>query len=151
MDQRNMVLIDIQGFKITNNKFIPKDLPILKNNKMAHYVFAPPFPSTLLPDDVQYQIKWLSKNHHCIKWDTGFVPHWKFQQILKKVISDGDSVHVKGKEKAKFIEKCIKMPVIELPETPRLESSKPMCLFHISENCYCSMQIVTMLYNKLKQ
>jgi hypothetical protein len=61
MDQRNMVLIDIQGFKITNNKFIPKELAILKNNKMAHYVFAPPFPSTLLPDDVQYQIKWLSK------------------------------------------------------------------------------------------
>jgi hypothetical protein len=84
-------------------------LAILKNNKMAHYVFA--LPSTLLPDDVQYQIKWLSKNHHCIKWDTGFVPHWKFQQILKKVISDGDSVHVKGKEKAKFIEKCIKLSV----------------------------------------
>jgi hypothetical protein len=78
MDQRNMVLIDIQGFKITNNKFIPKELAILKNNKMAYYVFAPPFPSTLLPDDVQYQIKWLSKNHHCIKWDIGFVPHWKF-------------------------------------------------------------------------
>jgi hypothetical protein len=84
MDRRNMVVIDIQGFNITNKKFIPKELTIFKNNKMAHYVFAPPFPSTLLPDDVQYQIKWLSKNHHCIKWDTGFVPHWKFQQILKK-------------------------------------------------------------------
>jgi hypothetical protein len=63
------------------------------------------------------------------------------------LISDGDSIYVKGKEKAKFIEKCIMMPVIELPETPLLESSKPMCLFHLSEDCHCSMQIVTILYN----
>jgi hypothetical protein len=47
------------------------------------------------------------------------------------------------KEKAKFIEKCIKMPVIELPETPRLESSKPMCFISYKRelllqhaNCY---------------
>jgi hypothetical protein len=38
-------------------------------------------------------------------------------------------------------------PLLELPETPLLESSKPMCLFHIREDCHCSMQIVTMLYN----
>ncbi|EFA12323.2 hypothetical protein TcasGA2_TC005151 [Tribolium castaneum] len=53
----NEVIIDVQGYKI-GKKFIVKELAALRGDKLAHYVFQPPFPSQLLNPQDEKQVKW---------------------------------------------------------------------------------------------
>lgn len=144
------IIIDIQGFKINKKTFIPKELAVLKNLKSAHYIFKPPFLFELLPEKFQKQFKWLVKNHHCIQWNVGVVPHYKLKDIIRDLTYDVTKIYVKGKEKAEFLKKITRKSIVELPESPALRSGLPECLYHCSEDCYCSLSNVKYLYEQFK-
>lgn len=136
------VFIDFQGFYIDKNKFMPKELAVLVNEKIMHCIFKPPFPFDKLLPEYQKQATWLMKNHHCIAWNDGIVPHWKFSTIVNNLGHNNSVIYVKGREKAKYLRKFIQIPVLELPESPAFEPAKPKCLYHHSDQCYCSLQKV---------
>lgn len=142
-----MLMLDVQGFKIENNKFIPKELAAYDGTQTCHYVFKSPFDIRYLPSDLLKQADWLMKNHHCILWDEGFTPIHKFSDIIKNLTEKVDRVYVKGKEKAQYIRKYSLKPVIELDEDPPLQQGESHCFNHSKSPCICALTNVYYLYN----
>ena len=142
-----MLALDVQGFKIENNKFIPKELAGYDGYKISHYVFKSPFNISYLPPDLYKQADWLMKNHHCISWNEGNTPVHKFSEIIKNLTEKVDQVYVKGREKSDYIRKYSIKPVIELDEHPSLQKGEPHCFYHSKLPCICALTNVYNLYN----
>ena len=140
------LVVDVQGFKIENNKFIPKELAAYDGRKICHYVFKPPFDLNQLPPNLIKEANWLMTNHHCIPWFEGFTPLHKFCDIIKNLTEDIDNVYVKGKEKCEYIRKYSLKPVIELDENPPLQKSESSCFYHSQTTCICALTNVNFLY-----
>lgn len=128
----NGVIIDVQGFVVEKSQFLPKELAVYDGQKLAHYVFQPPYNLEFLPIEFQRQAKWLMENFHGLDWNCGFVPSHQCNNILIQVSKDVNVVYVKGREKANFLRKIIsQQDVVELSETPSLPStSQPKCFVH---------------------
>lgn len=142
-----MLVLDVQGFKLENNKFIPKELAAYDGNKICHYVFKPPFDIRFLPSHLRKQADWLMKNHHSILWNDGFTPIHKFSNIMKNLTEQVDQVYVKGTEKMQYIKKYTLNPVIDLGDDPPLQKEKPHCFYHSNPICICALTNVYYLYN----
>ena len=52
------LVVDVQGFKIENNKFISKELAAYDGRKICHYVFKPPFNLNQLPPNLTKEANW---------------------------------------------------------------------------------------------
>lgn len=141
------LVVDIQGFKIENNKFIPKELAAYDGEKTCHYIFKPPFNIKHLSMDVYKQALWLIKNHHCISWQQGFTPVYKFGEIVNQIMDKADIVFVKGREKLDYVKNYTLKPVLELYENPALEPTSPKCFYHLKSPCICALTNVYYLYN----
>lgn len=141
-----MLTLDVQGFNIENNKFIPKELAVYDGCKISHYIFKAPFDIKYLTPDLHKQALWLMKNHHCIPWNEGYTPIHKFSDIIKNITEKGDCVYVKGTEKAKYIRKYSLKPVVELVEHPQLRKEEPHCFYHSNSKCICALTNVYYLY-----
>lgn len=140
------VVIDVQGFKVENNRFIVKEFAAYNGKQISHYVFKPPFNMDLLPPHLHKQVVWLTENHHSIKWSNGFIPLYKFPNILQHIADRSDRIYVKGKEKADYIRKYSSRQVIELEEQPTLKFAEPLCFFHTKNPCICALSNVFYLY-----
>lgn len=141
------IVVDIQGFKIENNKFIAKELAAYDGSHISHYIFKQPFHINLLPPDLKRQATWLMNNHHCIPWNEGFTPLHNFSSIIKSLTQKCSCVYVKGEEKANIMRKYCSKPVIEIDEHPTLQPGETQCFFHTKEICYCALTNVFYLYN----
>lgn len=141
------VIIDVQGFKIENNKFIVKEFAAYDGKNICHYIFKPPFPMRMLPSNLYKQAIWLTENHHGLNWKDGFVPLHQFPAILQYVTSKSDGIYAKGKEKVEYLQKYSSKPVFELDEQPALEQQEPRCFFHTSDLCICALSNVYYLYD----
>jgi hypothetical protein len=145
---KNMSLVlDIQGFKIENNKLLIKELAAFDGEKMFHYLFKAPFPFNMLSPQFQKQALWLTKNHHGLDWNAGFVPLHKLGKILQDMPNPTDTIYVKGREKADYIRKFVQLPVVELPEQPVLQKDTPKCFYHCENYCFCALSNVYFLYD----
>ena len=143
-----IVVMDVQGFKIGNKTFYPKVLAVYDGNAISHFIFRPPFPFKTLPDDLQRQEKWLMHNHHCIDWNKGFTPAFLLPKIIERLLRDVDTVYVKGKEKAEYLQRFVKKTIVELEEQPALRESTPSCMYHTSPLCICALSNVYSLYQE---
>lgn len=141
-----ILVMDLQGFKTENNKFIVKELAGYDGEKMCHFVFKPPFPFDMLPSDLQKQAKYLTKNHHGIEWNVGFTPLHYLKQIIGDFTAHANYVYVKGREKANFLKQYTTTPVLEFEEQPALQKTNPKCLSHSQKFCMCALSNVFKLY-----
>lgn len=142
-----ILIIDIQGFKIGNNKFSLKELAAYDGKLISHFVFRRPFPFHHLNEDLQKQANWLMKNHHCIDWNEGFIPQHEVKNIIHRLTSDTDVIYVKGREKKDILETLTKTAVIEFDEQPALNPTQVNCFFHSKMHCMCALSNVYDLYN----
>lgn len=140
--------MDVQGFKIGNKTFYPKELAVYDGNAISHFIFRPPFPFKTLPEDLQRQAKWLMHNHHCIDWNEGFTPAFMISKILQRLLRDADTVYVKGKEKTTYLQTFSDKTIIELDEQPALRESAPFCMYHTNPICVCALSNVYNLYHQ---
>lgn len=141
----NLVL-DVQGFKRENNKFMAKELAAYDGERICHFVFKAPFPFDMLSLDLQKQARWLTDNHHGIQWNSGSIPFHLFNKIIEELSFPADRVYVKGREKATYLQQFISLPIIEFPEEPALKKSVPRCFYHSLNNCICALSNVFFLY-----
>lgn len=140
------LVIDIQGFKVENNKFIVKELSAYNGYKISHYIFKPPFPKKHLPPKFEKQATWLTNNHHCIDWNEGYTPFHTFANIIRGLTAYEEVIYVKGEEKAAYIKEYSSNPVYELQDHPSLPFEEPRCFYHIKPKCICSLTNVYFLY-----
>lgn len=142
------LIIDIQCFKTEKNRFIVKEFAAYDGCKIAHYIFKPPYTFDCLPNEYQRQANWLMANHHCIKWESGFVPLHKFSAIISQLTESTQEVYVKGREKADYIRKYSRAPILELPDSPAIQPEGNSCLYHSKNPSICSLTNVYNLYNQ---
>lgn len=142
-----MLIIDVQGFKCENNKFLVKELAAFNGSQTCHYIFKSPFNFYCLPLEYQQQAKWVTAHHHTIDWNQGYTPFHQFPHIMKQLTNNVEEIYVKGAEKARFLQRYTKACVIELPESPPLSPSDCCCFYHKKQTCICALSNVYSLYN----
>lgn len=76
--------IDIQFFKI-QHMIIVKELCIMINDAIEHYVFKNPFDYKLLSEDEKQHVRWVEKYYHQLKWTSGHTPYEELDCILRKL------------------------------------------------------------------
>ena len=167
-----LVVIDFQAFKSSNNEFIVKEVASFNGTQSLHSIFLPPCKFHELSADCQRQVRWLTNNHHHLYWSDGYVPLNKLPELLEVAVRGGggaDRIFVKGREKAAFIENCLRQrlnhrhhlhhfhPVVcEFPDQPALTARIPYCPFHRAHSkkrerkkTFCALSNVHYLYNLL--
>lgn len=141
------LVVDFQGFKLENNKFLVKEFACYDGLRISHYVFKPPFPLRMLSPDLHRQAVWLMNNHHGIDWKAGFTPLHQFGGIVDQLTKGADMVYVKGREKLDILKKYCTRPVYEFDEHPPLERTQPKCFHHNNDICACALSNVFFLYD----
>ncbi|CAH1099677.1 unnamed protein product [Psylliodes chrysocephalus] len=141
------LVVDVQGFKLENNKFLVKEFAAFDGIHICHYVFKPPFPLRLLSPNLHRQAIWLMNNYHYIDWNVGSTPVHQFGNILKFLSEKTDMIYVKGIEKANYIKKYSQVPVYEFDEQPALQPMESKCFYHTKNNGVCAISNVFFLYN----
>lgn len=145
-----MLVLDVQCFKSGKNTFIAKELAAYDGQRIAHYVFKAPFPLDHLPLKQQKEAHWVVNHHHQIPWDSGYTPLHRFADIVAQVTCFEDMVYVKGMEKAEYLQKFTKTPIIQLADQPAITADKPTCFYHKSIPSVCALSNVFFLYDFFK-
>ncbi|CAG9817737.1 unnamed protein product [Phaedon cochleariae] len=115
------LIIDVQGFRKENNKFIVKEFASFNEVKIRHYIFKPPFPLNFSTSNLQKQADWLVRNFHCIEWTEGYTPLHQFENNMKSLCDGVDLIHIKGREKAEYIRRFTPVPVVEFDDQPEVK------------------------------
>ena len=100
-------IVDLQGFKLTNNRFVFKEVALLnctnaQKPTLASYVFAPPFPLHHQSLEEKKQTNWIENNLH-LNWEESGTSYTKLSNILHVNLSEANIVYVKGSEKMEWI------------------------------------------------
>ncbi|XP_011631955.1 uncharacterized protein LOC105423756 [Pogonomyrmex barbatus] len=63
------IVIDIQGFRDAEGKFMPKEVAVVAINEafISHCIMMPPYPFVELPEKYRRENNWLSQNFHGIE------------------------------------------------------------------------------------
>lgn len=141
MEVKKYIIIDIQGFKLGKKNFIPKEVATYDSTgRISHFIFKAPYEYSFLSRRDKRTVDWLTRNHHTIKWTSGFVSLDHFNEILESLTRNVSIIYVKGREKAEHISKIINKSVIDLSDSiSNIEKSTPNCTFHTSIQCVCAL------------
>lgn len=108
----NMVIVDIQGFKDSDNRFIVKELAIATKEYTQTFLIKPPFPYHKLNKEEKKHVNWLEKERG-ILWREGFINYGEFKTNIQNILSN-KNVIVKGEEKIKWLsELCSNCVIID--------------------------------------
>ena len=152
------IVIDFQGFKDNDNKYIIKELAIsgLQNNDLLiHKIVAAPYAKETLNVKRKREAEWITVFYHGLDWNCQLsdetYKHMMYK--LKELCYLSDKIFVKGEEKAKFIEEDvleIKGSVTELGKLgcPKLFDlpTENVCVIHEDKMGYiCALDNVCKL------
>lgn len=144
--------IDIQYFKI-QNQIIVKELCILIDGRIAHYLFKCPFNFDFLSDFDKRHVKWVENNYHRLKWSSGHTPYSELDKILAALKGLFLS---KGAEKCDFLRnKGLAIANIDDDDgnfRTKFVNNKHHCLNHTSDSV-CAMKNVKayQFWNEVQQ
>lgn len=100
------IILDVQGMKFRNNKFILKEIAILTKHCAFHAFIKSPCSFHKLKQNQKIQAKWLTKNYHGIDWNDGDMTLFELKKLVKPFISDR-VIFVKGLEKCDWIKSIL--------------------------------------------
>lgn len=109
-------VIEFQGFRNNNGRFIIKELVIYDTTThvVNYFVFKPPFHFRQLSRKASKTNNWLTLNFHYITWDEGFTEYKELDKILQHYSMQYDEVYTSGEEKSKFIERRVNCKVVNI-------------------------------------
>lgn len=110
MERINEYVVDVQGFKASNNEFVFKEVAIVHLEEDAIpsvFFFKPPFKwNKLLPKNKSIN-HWLELNYHGLAWTSGDISYKELNDIMKLALINAKRVYVKGSEKTKWIRQFV--------------------------------------------
>lgn len=147
------IILDIQGFMVNEDQFVPKELASCDSNKcITHHVFQPSSSIASLPSKYRNTANWLMTHHHCIDWKVGFIHPMEFDAIVKYLCRNVKKVYVKGPEKIKFLRHIISAPIFALEGSIyKLEMGIPSCAFHSRRRSMCALSNVRHLQEVVEE
>lgn len=99
----DLVFIDIQGFKIPQNRFMVKEFCIINEGDVFHAVVKHNYSFRFLPSFYQRQAIWLTRCFHGLLYESGNITIDEVRAIVYPKIKD-KIIMVKGCEKAKWLQ-----------------------------------------------
>ena len=129
------VVIDFEGFRISNQPFVIKELSVRAFDFHDTILLKPPYTSSVLPCKTQKVYAWLTKNLHGLTWESG-VHEYSFlfcYFVCLKIRFPNLIVYAKGFEKCSYL-RCFFLHVIDL-ETLNCPSANQLIHF-ASLNCH---------------
>lgn len=137
----NYAIVDLQGFRANNNKFILKEIAILtSNNETQHFIIKPPYSYHIVDLKTKYTNEYLRKHHHGFKWSDGDTNFWVVINILKIYINNYSEIYVKGAEKKTWLQNILKFHNIIDLNKEISTSLKKLQGLHILESKRCSFE-----------
>lgn len=103
------MLLDVQGFKDNNNRFIVKEIYIETKNLQFHDIIkSPSIIEKNLDRKHKKQSNWLTKNYHGFAWTDGYITLGELRQTLFSIFNDKSmQIYVKGEEKIKWVKQIM--------------------------------------------
>lgn len=147
-------VVDIQGFKSENNKFIPKEIAILCENHVLVLLIKPPYPFYNLTRKERMQVAWIERNIG-ILWNEGFVPYFNYKFLIWDYLKN-KNIFTKGCEKVMWLKEILgndNIYNLEENNCPNLKtlyqkysmsSDIQSCIYHSNT---CALKNVTCLRN----
>lgn len=133
-------VIDIQGFRNGNKKFVPKEVAVvaLQSRVIGHWIVKPSSKFKDLPFDVKNSNNYCTLNIHGIEWNDGEITLQKLESLLSAVVSNSTRIYACGSEKTLYIEsvtsrQIINLEVSEVPSYAELGKQFPdvmVCFAH---------------------
>lgn len=118
------IVIEFEGFQISSDKFIIKELAFCAGDEIiGHWFFKPPHAFEALSRKKQIEYSWVSRNIHGIKWDFGHLPYAALYPILSYLFDKYSCIYTKGYQKRKFLEflsarDCFDIKSLKIAELP---------------------------------
>ena len=82
------VVIDFEGFRISNQPFVIKELSVRAFDFHDTILLKPPYTSSVLPCKTQKVYAWLTKNLHGLTWESGIHEYSFFCSAISSVSKD---------------------------------------------------------------
>jgi len=110
------IIIEIQGFRNVDKKFIPKEVAVVAINAkiIGHWIMMPPCPFSELPERVRRENNWLSRNYHGIEWFDGEANPKYFALQLREITRQARYIYTRGQEKARYLSELLSRNVYNL-------------------------------------
>ncbi|KAL6258205.1 hypothetical protein P5V15_010133 [Pogonomyrmex californicus] len=158
------IFVDLQGFTV-QEKFMVKEMAILKNGKeLTHRIFSSRS-DNLLTKTEKSKACWIISNHHGLQWSDGDVAYRLSKHVIRNGVCDQSRdapkrVYVKGLEKKKWLEEILGCDVIadhdvivetidaDFEDIGRLSTLDDVRAFHCERHVkHCAMENVCKLYD----
>ena len=100
-------IVDVQGFKITLNEFVFKEvaiIPLEGDPTPSVFLFKPPYAWDKLLDKNKSENRWLEQNFHGLMWRSGNIPYDELKSTLSGLLF-GAEIYVKGLEKSNWLKR----------------------------------------------
>ncbi|XP_072756960.1 uncharacterized protein [Anoplolepis gracilipes] len=112
------IVIDIQGFRDVNDKFIPKEVAIVSIDVpiVGHWIMMPPHPFGELSAKARRENNWLSQNYHGIEWFDGETNLKYFISHLREITRRVRYIYVRGNEKASYLRNILSRDINNLED-----------------------------------
>lgn len=130
-------IVDLQGFKKPTNKFVLKEVAILKDGMTQPlvYQFFPPFPWHDLPPEYKRENAWLERHYIGLKWNSGTLPYNDVEETLHSHLKDVDVIYVKGSRKAQWLRSLVGVyryviEDLEEEDCPSIQQLTKTCFYH---------------------
>lgn len=148
------VIIDVQGFKIEENRFIIKEFAITCGNSLQVYLFKPPFAYKYLTEPEKRQVDWIERNRN-LYWSDGYVDYSVIRNHIVLALRN-KSILTKGSEKIIWLKEMLENNnvynledrgcpnLISLYEKYKHSKNVFSCIYHHS---ICAQKNVTCLKN----
>lgn len=95
-------IVDIQGFKDAQNKFIIKELAVATEEFTLVFSIKPPFPYSRLSNEERRHVSWIEKTFG-FRWSEGHIDFREFKRIIVPYL-ENKNIFVKGQEKIKWVQ-----------------------------------------------
>lgn len=133
----SFLVIDLQGFKNSNNSFIIKELALATAEMSQVFLIKPPYPYTTLTKDEKRQVNWIENNRK-IFWSEGYIDAREFKRIVAPFL-ENRKIYVKGLEKMEWVKEiCKNCDIVNVEDIgcPNLTSlHNNYCKMSTSMNC----------------
>jgi hypothetical protein len=108
---------DVQMLRGKDGQYLIKEFGVFQccplGDAYMIVTFAPPYDHSEVPENIQRQNQYVSKNIHGLSWETGTTPYEDMPAKLLEMTSHLSLVYVKGEEKKRFLQSLLKCAVVD--------------------------------------
>lgn len=132
----NGVVVDVQGFVDSRERFVPKEIAVaaLNNSMQAHWLISPCCKFSELPLRTKITNEWLTRNHHGLEWGGGDLTREQSDKALREIVRPYEKIYVRGSQKAWYLGKTLLREIVNLeyitPGFKELLSNEDRCAYH---------------------